>query len=152
MEENKEEQKKESHSKKIKSQNITPLSLNDCLILLFLLSIPFINVICLFMWALNKKQNVNKRNLGTAGLILGGMYLVFYTTILFVGAIFLYEFGITDYLYAPLPNHSPHYYDTYDSFDIFDIFNDFNQFDIFTPHQQTPSITSPFEHFDMQDI
>ncbi len=149
MEEHKDEQKKESHFSQISAPNISPLSLNDCLILLFLLSIPFVNIICLLAWAINKKQNVNKRNFGKAGLILGSMYLVFYSTLLLIGAMLLYEFGIMDYLYEPFPNSSPYYYEPYD---FFDIFNDFNEFDIFAPHQQTPSITSPFEHFDMQDI
>lgn len=50
-----------------------PLSLGDYLLIGLILAIPVVNIIVLFIWALDKHGNLNRRNLAKAGLIYLGI-------------------------------------------------------------------------------
>lgn len=51
----------------------SPLTLGDYMFIGLILLVPIVNIIVLFVWALDKHGNLNRRNLAKAGLIYFGI-------------------------------------------------------------------------------
>ena len=67
-----------------KYNNSKVLSIGEWLITKFLILIPIVNIILLFIWSFSKKENINKSNWAKATLIIYSLRLCFYLIILFI--------------------------------------------------------------------
>ena len=54
----------------------TPLTLGDYMLIGLIIMIPIVNIIVFLIWALDKGENLNRRNLAKAGLIYLGIGFV----------------------------------------------------------------------------
>jgi len=46
-----------------------PLTLGDCMLIGLIVMIPIVNIIVFLIWAFDRKENLNRKNLAKAGLI-----------------------------------------------------------------------------------
>ncbi len=58
------------------------MTTKDWIVTLILLSIPFVNLILLLVWAFSSSGNLNRRNYSRAALILLAVFLVIYVIVL----------------------------------------------------------------------
>ena len=68
------------------------ISVSEWIITKLIMFIPIVNLIMLFIWALDKKTNINKSNWAKANLIIMVFRIMFYFIIVFVTAIILVNF------------------------------------------------------------
>lgn len=79
------EQQNTNYTMPQKPVNNTPVSLGDWMLTIFLLSLPLVNIILLFVWGFGEQTPISKKNFARASLIWMGIGIIL--SILFGSAI-----------------------------------------------------------------
>ena len=74
------------------NKKIKIITTSEWILTKLMVLIPIVNIVMLFIWAYNKKTDLNKANWAKAELVVLSIKFIFYLIIIFITVVFILKF------------------------------------------------------------